>query len=101
MAEYTMFMYLEHDINVPWAALLGWAADSAMLEQLGFQRAFYRVEISEKTGLPNLTDQVFPVNITEHNQKLRVTFSGPDGFVQVGPSNVYSVLIYLADCMLL
>lgn len=78
-----MFMYLEHDINVPWAALLGWAADNVMLEQLGFQRAFYRTEISEKTGLPNLTDQVFPVNITEYAQKLRVVFTGSDGYVQV------------------
>lgn len=68
-------MYIEHDINVPWPALLGWAADTPVLEPLGFQRGLYRVETSEQTGLPGLTDQVFRVNITLYNLKLRVTLA--------------------------
>jgi hypothetical protein len=76
-------MYLEHDINVPWAALLGWAGDMPWLEELGFQRSFYRVETSEMTGLPSLTDQVRSVNISLHKEKLRVILAGSSGQVKV------------------
>ena len=42
---------------VPWTALLGWAADSLYLDTLNFQRAFYRVETMEDSGLLGLVDQ--------------------------------------------
>ncbi len=82
-ADYTTFMYLEHDMNVPWPALLGWAADTPLLEPLGFQRGFYRVEPSQQTGLPTLTDQIHRINITAYEKKLRVSFRDEVDLVKV------------------
>ena len=76
-------MYLEHDMNVPWPALLGWAADTPILEQYGFQRGFYRVEPSEETGLAALTDQISRVNITEYKARLRFRVLDEAGRIKV------------------
>lgn len=47
-----MFMYIEDDTDVTWPALLSWAADTKVLEPLGFLRHFWRTEISNFTGNP-------------------------------------------------
>lgn len=76
-------MYIEHDMNVPWSALLGWADDMPILEPLGFQRGFYRVEPSEQTGLPGLTDQISRININKYDLKLNVSTSNEVGQIRV------------------
>ena len=76
-------MYLESDINVPWRALLGWAADEPVLARLGFQRAFYRVEPIEQTGQLGLTDQVERVDISTYPRQLRTRAKLSDNTVQV------------------
>ncbi|CAL8471660.1 g11202 [Coccomyxa elongata] len=80
---YTSFMYLEHDMSVTWTALLGWAEDFPILEPLGFQRGFYRVEPSEQTGLPGLTDQISRININQYDLKLNVSTLDNDGLIKV------------------
>ena len=61
-------------MNVPWPALLGWAADTPLLEPFGFQRGFYRVEPSEETGLPGLTDQISRVNISKYERTVHIRY---------------------------
>ena len=72
-------MYLEHDMLVTWDALLAWAADNALLEPLGFQRGFYRVEDDGRSGRLGLTDQIEPLNINAWNETLAV---------EPGPSDI-------------
>ena len=48
----TLFVYLEHDLFVPAASLIAWAADQALLKRagalaFGFRRSFYRFELSQ------------------------------------------------------
>lgn len=88
-AVYTSFMYLEHDMSVPWTALLGWAEDFPILEPLGFQRGFYRVEPSEQTGLPGLTDQISRININKYDRKLNVSTLDNDGLIKVRHQQAY------------
>ena len=71
-AAYTAFMYLETDMLVSWESLLAWAADNALLEPLGFQRGFYRVEDDARTGQLGLTDQIEPLNINAWNETLYI-----------------------------
>lgn len=82
-AEYTAFMYLESDIRVPWLALLGWAADEPVLAQLGFQRAFYRVEPIEQTGQLGLTDQVERVDISTYARTVHTRAQLANGTIEV------------------
>lgn len=66
---------------VSWPALLAWAADNALLEPLGFQRGFYRVEDDARTGQLGLTDQIEPLNLSAWNETLAVK---PSGFPEAG-----------------
>ena len=76
-------MYLEHDMSVPWTALLGWAEDMPILEPLNFQRGFYRVEPSGQSGLAGLTDQISRININKYNLKLNISTLYSDGQIKV------------------
>ena len=59
-------------MDVPWSALLGWADDTPLLEPLGMQRSFYRVETYPDTGRLAPSDQRWPINITTWHEKLAV-----------------------------
>lgn len=59
--KFSAFMHLEHDVEVTWAALQAWAADSALLEPLGFRRGFVRTEIAPWSGRTMAADAQAPV----------------------------------------
>ena len=54
--NYTTFIYVSDDVLVPWASLLGWAEDTALLEPLGYNRGFLRTGVAPWSGKPTLTD---------------------------------------------
>ena len=57
---------------VSWGSLLAWAADNALLEPLGFQRGFYRVEDDARSGGLALTDQIEPLRLSTWNETLYI-----------------------------
>ncbi|CAL8471658.1 g11200 [Coccomyxa elongata] len=71
--KFSAFMHLEHDVEVTWAALQEWAADSALLEPLGFLRGFVRTEIAPWSGRAMAADAEAPVNLTGYDKWVRVT----------------------------
>ena len=86
-AGYTAFMYIEADMLVSWESLLAWAADNALLEPLGFQRGFYRVEVDPRNGLLGMCDQIKPFNITEWPETLTLPASPESGTLEARPSH--------------
>ena len=49
--DHTAFMYVEDDELVTWEAMLAWAQDEAPLAELGFMRAFARLETRAADGV--------------------------------------------------
>ena len=65
--RFTALMHLEHNVEVTWAALQAWAADSALLEPLGFRRGFVRTEIAPWSGRAMAVD----AEVQVHTRLLR------------------------------
>lgn len=70
-------MHLSDDILVPWEAMLAWADDTVLLEPLGFQRGFSRIEIMPESGHASLVDQIEgPVNLTTYQRLVHINSTG-------------------------
>ncbi len=52
--------------------MVSWAADTEVLEPLGFQRSFIRTEVNTDTGRTHLTDVVATMNISSWKRKVDV-----------------------------
>ena len=57
-ANYTLFVYMEDDLELTWAALQAWALDESLLAPLGYHRGFVRTEVAQWDGSIMAPDQV-------------------------------------------
>ena len=93
-ANYTLFVYMEDDLQLTWPALQAWAYDESLLAPLGFHRGFVRVEVAQWDGHMMVFDQTTPVSIPASGESdddssvVRVVASMPAEYVHVSGNAV-------------
>lgn len=94
VGRYSLFLYQEFDIRVPWDGILSWAEDTLALKATGFQRSFFRAEFSPWSGDLASTDCVVSVSLNDAKRIRINNHTGHKDYLQL-PSTYTG--LWLAD----
>ena len=65
--QYTAYVYMEDDTQVPWRAMVAWARSTPALALFNLTYGFYRTEVSPKTGELVMMDFEVKTNLSTAN----------------------------------